>query len=83
MGPLKIIKLQNLHETLTKGPMSDILKNKSHRRSPNLFIGQNAANWSMSSKSAKIPHSINTEKRIFPIKKVAHTFEMGPGAKIV
>ena len=82
-GPLKKIKLQNLHETLTKGPMYDILKIYEDAPCQFFFIWQKVAFWNMLCKNVKIPHSINTEKRVFPIKKLAHTFQRGMGAKIV
>ena len=82
-GPLKKIKLQNLHETLTKSPMYDILKIYEDAPPQTFFIWPNVAFWNMLWKNVKIPHSINTEKRVFPIKKIPHTFERGMGAKIV
>ena len=81
-GPLKKIKLQNLHETLTKGPMYDILKIYEDAPRQIFLIWPNVAFWNMLWKNVKIPHSINTEKRVFPIKKIAHHFGKYLGAKI-
>ena len=82
-GPLKKIKLQNLHETLTKSPIYDILKIYEDALPQTFFICPNVAYWNMLRKNVKIPHSSNTEKWVFPIKKIPHTFERGMGAKIV
>ena len=63
--------------------MYDILKIYEDALPQTFFIYPNVAYWNMLRKNVKIPHSINTEKRVFPIKKVAHMFERDMGAKIV
>ena len=82
-GPLKILKLQNLHETLTKGPMNDILKMYEDAPRRTFFIWHNVAFWNIMWKNVKIPHSINTEKRVFPIKKISEKISRGLGAKFL